>query len=399
MLSGVNGGSPWAAENPAEGAGSLLECALGSYTSGLLAEWQLPVVFDVEEAAGRVPDEPDVWTDGSLVHDKGLRCLFFGFCFFFYSSCWSSLAWTKVGAIWMIMLVKAGPIGLAVATTLFLVLYRLFRELSSGVLLLLCRLPMIGVDDLGVVRHVGRLLDSSFGSCPAELVRDGDLVLLTGRMLEMRGRDTVRISKVKGHADEDMVREGRVRELGRTGNNAADVAADFGRRRVDFPVIDARRIFSGVCGRWYPVVVQLHRFFSAISRAVVNHEDGNGTPPDPLVWSAGVGACCAGPCLFCLDWRACGLVSGLLFLLLLLLRMLRAGHTLLGSWVNGLPSWARNAGQRREPNLGLVVCHLWKCSFCKNYGLVSGLFRRKPFPDIGDLDAQFQCRLFRLVQH
>ena len=69
LLSGANGGSPWA-ENPAEGAGNLLECTLGSYTLGLLSEWQVPVGFDAKGAAGRVPDEPDVWTDGSLVQDK-----------------------------------------------------------------------------------------------------------------------------------------------------------------------------------------------------------------------------------------------------------------------------------------------------------------------------------------
>ena len=37
LLSRVNGGSPWA-ETPAEGAGNLLECALGPSTSGLLVE-------------------------------------------------------------------------------------------------------------------------------------------------------------------------------------------------------------------------------------------------------------------------------------------------------------------------------------------------------------------------
>ena len=70
LLSVVNGGgSPWA-ENPAEGAGNLLECALGLYTSGLLADWQLPVGFDAVAAEERVAAEPDVWTDGSLVEDK-----------------------------------------------------------------------------------------------------------------------------------------------------------------------------------------------------------------------------------------------------------------------------------------------------------------------------------------
>ena len=38
----------------------------------------------------------------------------------------------------------------------------------------------------------------------------------------------------------------------------------------------------------FPVTIDLHRFLIAISRAVVNHVDGDGTAPDPLVWSAGV---------------------------------------------------------------------------------------------------------------
>ena len=56
-----------------------------------------------------------------------------------------------------------------------------------------------------------------------------------------RGLDTVRISKVKGHADDVMVLHGQVRQDDRLGNDAADEAADFGRRRVSPAVIDARR--------------------------------------------------------------------------------------------------------------------------------------------------------------
>ena len=41
-------------------------------------------------------------------------------------------------------------------------------------------------------------------------------------MLRLRGPDTVRISKVKGHADEAMVLHGQEREVDRLGNNAAD---------------------------------------------------------------------------------------------------------------------------------------------------------------------------------
>ena len=46
-----------------------------------------------------------------------------------------------------------------------------------------------------------------------------------------------------------MVQGGGARELDRLGNNAADEAADFGRRGVEIPVIDARRNLAGVCMR------------------------------------------------------------------------------------------------------------------------------------------------------
>ena len=41
----------------------------------------------------------------------------------------------------------------------------------------------LGVDNLGVVRHVGRLLMGHHGSLPFELVKDGDLLLLIEKML------------------------------------------------------------------------------------------------------------------------------------------------------------------------------------------------------------------------
>ena len=82
-------------------------------------------------------------------------------------------------------------------------------------------------------------LDGKLSSRPFELLQDGDLLFLIERMLRIRGLDSVRISKVKGHADEAMVRAGTVRGLDKLGNDGADEAADFGRRRVPWWVIDA----------------------------------------------------------------------------------------------------------------------------------------------------------------
>ena len=45
----------------------------------------------------------------------------------------------------------------------------------------------LGVDNLNVVGHVGRFLDGKIGSRPAELVQDGDLILLIERMLRLWG--------------------------------------------------------------------------------------------------------------------------------------------------------------------------------------------------------------------
>ena len=49
-------------------------------------------------------------------------------------------------------------------------------------------------------------MDGGAASRPLELVEDGDLILLIERMLHLWELDTVRISKVKGHADEALDR-------------------------------------------------------------------------------------------------------------------------------------------------------------------------------------------------
>ena len=83
-----------------------------------------------------MPDEPDVWTDGSLVQDDvsgAFRGL--GFLLVFLVT----IGLVVGGVILMLELVMAGPVGLAVAIALILALHSLSRELSSGMLFLPCR--------------------------------------------------------------------------------------------------------------------------------------------------------------------------------------------------------------------------------------------------------------------
>ena len=106
-------------------------------------------------------------------------------------------------------------------------------------------------------------------------------------MIHQRGVRSVRISEVKSHADDDMVAVGRVRVEDRVGNDLAHRAADFGRRRVSDLVMDVRRRFLSACSSWYPVVLELHRFFIAIARPAVNEDDCAGVAFHPTVWSSG----------------------------------------------------------------------------------------------------------------
>ena len=74
---------------------------------------------------------------------------------------------------------------------------------------------------------------------PFELENDGDLLVLVREIMNRRGEGTARITKVKGHADEDTVLAFPVLQSDRVGNDRADEAADFGRRRVELDVIDS----------------------------------------------------------------------------------------------------------------------------------------------------------------
>ena len=94
------------------------------------------------------------------------------------------------------------------------------------------------------------------------------------------------VSKVKGHADEGLVAFGRVHEVDRLGNNEADAAAALGRRRVHHSVTYAREMVTRSCARWYLVFRELHRFFIAIVRSVLNDDGMSGTTLHPVVWSA-----------------------------------------------------------------------------------------------------------------
>ena len=123
------------------------------------------------------------------------------------------------------------------------------------------------------------LLSHKVPRSPLPLMKDGDLLATIHSMLSLRGFDTVKVSKVKGHATRAMVDSGDV--------NGADAAADLGRLRQQDAVITARRDLLRVRRFWYTIILDLHKFMVAISRIEVNHDGFGGTAPDAMVWDKG----------------------------------------------------------------------------------------------------------------
>ena len=72
-------------------------------------------------------------------------------------------------------------------------------------------------------------------------------------MIRTRGRETVRVTKVEGHAEDSDVQHGRVRLEDQLGNAEADTAADLGRRHQSEVLIDARLRLLKVRCHWYPL--------------------------------------------------------------------------------------------------------------------------------------------------
>ena len=166
MLSGVNGASPWAAD-ASESALYLVEVALGRYSSGLVAELGLPHDFDADEVAAQMPDTPEIWSDGSLVLDSVTGVSAAGAGLFAHQSelCWSDRRWGHVDRVQSDGVAHScrgfvsvpGPLQTVQRAELWEVILAL--QSADAV--------HVGVDNLGVVRHVGRLLDDCSFATPS----------------------------------------------------------------------------------------------------------------------------------------------------------------------------------------------------------------------------------------
>ena len=269
-------------------AADVLWSRLGGYIPHSLEDWAGAGDFVSGTGSGALSVNPDVWTDGSLVRDEVAgTCGGAGVFALVSGASWFHRSW------WHLDMLPPDEDSGTERCRLYLSVPKPLQtvqraELWEVITALQVSGPVhLGVDNANVVGHVARIIANKSLARPFELLVDGDLLALVKMLVEARGDGTTAISKVKGHADEGLVRDGRVREVDKIGNDLADEAANFGRRRVGADVVDARRDYTSACRDWHTLIRDLHRFFIAMARVIVNDDGKVGTDPDPLVWCSG----------------------------------------------------------------------------------------------------------------
>ena len=237
-LKGVGLRVPWALSFD-DLASFHLERCLGAYPVDLAGAWTPPEYWDASDIALEMPDDPNIWTDGSREDFSslgGLEVAGAGVYLPATEIAFDNSVWGTVEEYGNARLERCRAF-LPVPG----VLQTVQRAEFWGALLAMqaywpCHL---GIDNLKVVRSIGRLPDADCLAKPLPLVKDCDLVALVQYMIHTRGRDTVRVTKVKGHAKDDDVQHGRVRLTDQQGNIEADIAADLGRRHQSDLLITA----------------------------------------------------------------------------------------------------------------------------------------------------------------
>ena len=257
--SGIRDSNP-CASSFGDVAFSHLERCLGAYLADFSGSWTPPEYWDADDVALEMSDQPNIWTDGSREDFSSVGG-------FEVAGAGVYLPAAEVafeGVVWGVA-EEYGDARLERCRA-FLPVTGVMQtvqraEIWGAIHAVQAYWPChLGIDNPNVARTVGRLLDRDCLAKPLLLVKDGDLVALVQYMIRTRGRGTLRVTKVKGHAEDSDVQHGRVRLEDQLWKAEADAAADLGRRQSDV-LIDARRGLLKVRSHWYPVMPQLHRFY------------------------------------------------------------------------------------------------------------------------------------------
>ena len=91
-------------------------------------------------------------------------------------------------------------------------------------------------------------------------MKDGDLWELFAEVVSQRGPWSVTITKVKGHATQEMVDEGKVEEEEKKGNDGSDEAADLGATESQGRVATFASLYSWRHQQYRKIMTRVHKY-------------------------------------------------------------------------------------------------------------------------------------------
>ena len=173
---------------------------LGAYPVDFAAASTPPEYWDADDIALEIPDHPNIWTDGSKKDFSsigGFEVVGAGVYLLASEIAFNNSVWGTVEESCDAQLERCRAF-----LPIFGVLQTVQRaEFWGAIVALQAYWPChLGIDNLNVVRSIGRLLDADCLAKLLPLVKDGDLVALVQYMIRTWGLNMVRVTKVKGHA-------------------------------------------------------------------------------------------------------------------------------------------------------------------------------------------------------
>ena len=266
---------------------SHLERCLGALPADFSGAWTPPEYWDVADIALEMSEHPNIWTGGSREDFSsvgGFEVAGAGVYLSASELALDGLIWGTADEYGDARLERCRafvPVPGVLQTVQC-------AEFWGAIVAMQAYWPChLGIDNLNVARTIGRLLDHDCFTNLLPLGKDGDLVALARCMIRTRGEKRFGSLRLKRHAEDVDVQQGRVRLVDQVGNDEADTAADLGRRHQSVILTDARRRLLEARSHRYPILLDLHRFMIAVARVSVNHDVRSGTALDLLVWDQG----------------------------------------------------------------------------------------------------------------
>ena len=217
-------------------------------------EWALP-----PQSIHNAPETPNVYNDGSL---KNSLCQ------------WWSVG--GIGVFWPQRNLESNPLNInekefvvaqdnkGVMLSAALLGHRASStraELGAGIAAMLADSPTHqGTDSMAYLLKATQILKGARPKKPWAILTDGDLWEYFEKIVKAKGAHAIDISKVKGHATEKMVAEGKVLKKDKEGNDASDEAADRGVEQHGNELLEISNYFAQAHAEYGKFMAHMHDF-------------------------------------------------------------------------------------------------------------------------------------------